>query len=59
MEFTIESDDANAFFPITVEFAAKESMVGLQISKVETAENKEVVEYSIDSLLQTEDYIVA
>jgi hypothetical protein len=59
LEFTIESDDSNAFFPITIEFAAKESLVGLAISKVEAAGSNEAVEYSVDSLLQTEDYLVA
>jgi hypothetical protein len=59
LEFTVESDDANAFFPIAVEFAARESMVGLAVQSVLAAESREAVEYSVDSLLLTEDYLVA
>ena len=58
LEFTIDGEDASAFFPVTVDFTAEGSLIGIGIEKVMTADGAEDVVYSQEITCTAEDYTV-
>ncbi len=59
LEFECEGEDVGAFFPVQIEFVSQKSMIGVEVLGVaDGAANGEETEFSVDSLLTTEDYAV-
>lgn len=61
LEFTVGGDDAGAFFPVRVGFAAEGSVGGMGVLGVERSgggEEGEVEGYSVDSVVISDEYLV-
>ena len=59
LEFECEGEDVGAFFPVQIQFVSQKSMVGVEVLGVaDGAAGGEEAEFSVDSLLATEDYAV-
>lgn len=59
LEFTVGGDDAGAFFPVRVGFAAEGSVGGMGVLGVErSGEEGDVDNYSVDSVVISDEYVV-
>jgi len=56
LEFSIETDDANAFFPIRANFSTNHSLCGVSISNVINPENSQSYPFALVVALSTEEY---
>ncbi|KAK9767762.1 coatomer subunit delta, variant 2 [Basidiobolus ranarum] len=58
LEFSVASDDTNAFFPVSVAFASEQTYCGIEVAKIELQETGEEPLYSKEVLLVTDEYSV-
>ena len=58
LEFTVGGDDAGTFFPVKVAFVSPGSLVGVAVDSVTLVDSGDGVDFSQDSLLLTDDYVV-
>lgn len=58
LEFTIDGEDASAFFPVKVDFAAEGSLIGIVVERAASADGSEDVVFSQESTCTTEEYLV-
>ena len=58
LEFSIGGDDAGAFFPVTVSFAAQGSLVGVSIASVDLVDGGAVT-FSQEATVSIENYVVS
>ena len=59
LEFTVQGDDTAAFFPIAVDFVSQDAMCGVKVIGVKAAGSGEQVDYSEETVLSSEKYLVA
>ncbi|KAK4048515.1 coatomer subunit delta [Microbotryomycetes sp. JL201] len=58
MEFEVEGDDVDAFFPVVVDFVSQKGVCGVQVLSVSNPADNSAFEFSVDSLLDVERYEV-
>jgi coatomer subunit delta len=58
LEFSINSSDVNAFFPVKVSFAGLGNTVGVRVASVSRVDNGEDVVFSEDASFNTDNYLV-
>lgn len=58
LEFTVGGDDAGAFFPVQVTFVGQGSVAGIIPATVSKVDNGEELSFSVDSLVNTDSYVV-
>lgn len=51
-------DDAGAFFPVQVTFVGQGSVAGIIPATVSKVDNGEELSFSVDSLVNTDSYVV-
>ncbi|KAG0147442.1 hypothetical protein CROQUDRAFT_42950 [Cronartium quercuum f. sp. fusiforme G11] len=59
MEFSCPKADPDAFFPVAVDFISEKGLCQVSVAEVSNIDGDEPVEFSTDSLLNTDDYFVA
>ncbi|EIN14331.1 hypothetical protein PUNSTDRAFT_49151 [Punctularia strigosozonata HHB-11173 SS5] len=59
LEFSVGGDDVDAFFPVKVAFVAEGSMAGVQVVSAHHAGTGAEETFSQDTILSSEEYIVA
>jgi coatomer subunit delta len=57
LEFTLQTRDAEAFFPIQIQFVSSELFANIAVAGVTTIDADAPVQYGITSSLATENYI--
>ena len=57
LEFSVQSEDVNGFYPIQVQFSSKSLFCDISIRQVSGA-NGEPLEFASDQLLETDKYTV-
>jgi len=58
LEFSINGNDVNAFFPVQVSFVGLGNTVGLRVASVSRVDNDEDVVYSEDASFNIDSYLV-
>lgn len=58
MEFNCPNSDPDSFFPVSVDFISPHLLSQVSVTEVGTVVGNEVIEFSTDSLLSTEEYAV-
>jgi coatomer subunit delta len=58
LEFTVDGDDASAFFPVKVDFAAEGSLVGVKIANVYKPDSEDEAVFSQEAICTTDEYLV-
>lgn len=58
LEFTIAQKNADAFFPITVQFESQSLFCQLEVAGVRTADNSGPIQYGIQKSMGTDEYII-
>ncbi|KAM0786016.1 hypothetical protein ACM66B_006832 [Microbotryomycetes sp. NB124-2] len=58
MEFEVEGDDVDAFFPVVVDFISQKGVCGVEVLGVSNPSDNSAFEFSVDSLLDVEKYQV-
>jgi hypothetical protein len=58
LEFSIGGDDAGAFFPVKVSFAAHGSLAGVSIASVDLVDGG-AVKFSQEAIVSIENYVVS
>ena len=58
LEFTVGGDDAGAFFPVQVTFVGQGSVAGVIPATVSRVDSGEELVFSVDSLVNTDNYVV-
>lgn len=56
--FTVGGDDPGAFFPVDVSFVAQGSLGGVNIASVSKSDGSGDVDFSVDSVLIVDEYLV-
>ncbi|KAJ3517399.1 hypothetical protein NLJ89_g531 [Agrocybe chaxingu] len=56
--FNVGGVDVAAFFPVDVSFIAQGSLAGIQVESIERVDGGEAPEWSVDSFLTTDEYLV-
>ncbi|KAI9026287.1 hypothetical protein DFJ74DRAFT_663805 [Hyaloraphidium curvatum] len=56
LEFTVNSDNVNAFFPIKVTFSSSKSLFDIDINEVSSVDDDTPVQFSKEVSLMTEEY---
>lgn len=56
--FTVGGDDVGAFFPVEVAFVAEGSLAGVKVAGVTNTKGGEEQVFSVDSVLNVEEYLV-
>ncbi|EGG05432.1 uncharacterized protein MELLADRAFT_116836 [Melampsora larici-populina 98AG31] len=59
MEFNCPRAETDSFFPVTVDFISEKGLCQVSVDEVSNIEGDEAVEFSTDSLLNTDEYFVA
>jgi coatomer subunit delta len=59
LEFSVGGDDVDTFFPVKVAFVAQGSMAGVQVVSVNHAGTGAEEMFSQDTVLSSEEYVVA
>jgi len=57
-EFSVGGDDPSGFFPVKVNFTGLRSLLDISVNEVFQVESGESVEFSQESLLTTDEYLV-
>ena len=58
LEFSINGNDVNAFFPVQVSFVGLGNTVGVRVASVSQVDNGEDVVFSEDASFITDNYLV-
>ncbi|KDE04196.1 hypothetical protein MVLG_05357 [Microbotryum lychnidis-dioicae p1A1 Lamole] len=58
LEFEVDGDDVDAFFPVVVDFVSQKGLSGVEILSVTNPADQSQVDFSIDSLLAVDKYEV-
>jgi len=58
LEFSVGGDDAGAFFPVKVSFAAQGSLAGVSIASVDLVDGGSVT-FSQEAIVSAENYVVS
>lgn len=58
MEFSVESEDVDAFFPIDIAFRSPMTFSGLDVYQVQTIDGAEEVEFSKEVSFVAEEYSI-
>ncbi|SCZ94410.1 BZ3500_MvSof-1268-A1-R1_Chr12-2g03881 [Microbotryum saponariae] len=58
LEFEVDGDDVDAFFPVVVDFVSQKGLSGVEILSVTSPADQSQVDFSIDSLLAVDKYEV-
>ncbi|MBW0467663.1 hypothetical protein O181_007378 [Austropuccinia psidii MF-1] len=58
MEFSCPNCEPDSFFPVSVDFISENMISQVSVSNVATVEGDESIEFSSDSLLTTDEYVV-
>ncbi|KAK4053585.1 coatomer subunit delta [Microbotryomycetes sp. JL221] len=58
LEFEVEGDDVDAFFPVVVDFVSQKGVCGVEVLSVSNPADNSPFEFSVDSLLDVEKYQV-
>jgi len=58
MEFNCQGNDTNAFFPVRVNFTSHQSFSNINISDIQLVENGSSVNYSHETKLMPDNYII-
>ena len=58
LEFSVGGDDASAFFPVKVTFAAQGSLAGVSVASVELVDGGTVT-FSQEATVSIENYLVS
>ncbi|SCV73001.1 BQ2448_6926 [Microbotryum intermedium] len=58
LEFEVDGDDIDAFFPVVVDFVSQKGLSGVEILSVTNPADQSQVDFSIDSLLAVDKYEV-
>jgi hypothetical protein len=56
--FNVGGVDAEVFFPVEASFIGQGSLAGMAVASVEKVDGSESPEYSIDSFVTTDEYLV-
>ncbi|ORY18901.1 clathrin adaptor, mu subunit [Neocallimastix californiae] len=58
MEFSVQGNDANSFFPVRVNFTSHQSFSNIHIADIQHVENGSSVNYSHETRLMPDNYII-
>lgn len=58
LEFQVGGDDAGAFFPVRIGFAAEGCVGGIEVEQVGLASESGKVDWSVDSIATSDEYLV-
>ncbi|KAL0064799.1 coatomer subunit delta [Marasmius tenuissimus] len=56
--FSVGGDDVGAFFPVEVTFVGRGSLAGIDVASVAQTAGGDVTEFSVDSILGVDEYLV-
>ena len=56
--FNVGGVDAGIFFPVEVNFIGQGSLAGVAVASIEKLDGSELLDFSVDSFITTDEYLV-